>query len=128
MLAVFAALLAMTGLTVAVAYQDLGRLSAVVALAIASVKAGLVVLYFMHVRYASKLIRLYAAAGFIFVAIMLGITMSEVAGRSPQPSADPLRASGAPVRGALASTAEEVSHGDHGEGAAGLAERARLEQ
>jgi cytochrome c oxidase subunit IV len=102
MLAVFAALLAMTGLTVAVAYQDLGRLSAVVALAIASFKAGLVVLYFMHVRYASKLIRLYAAAGFVFVALLLGITMSEVAGRPPQPSADPLRPSGAPLRGALA--------------------------
>jgi cytochrome c oxidase subunit 4 len=102
MLAVFAALLAMTGLTVAVAYQDLGNLSAVVALGIASFKAGLVVLYFMHVRYATKLIRLYAAAGFVFVAILLGITMSEVSGRPPQPSADPLRPGTAPVRGALA--------------------------
>src|SRR5690242_3557602 len=79
MLAVFGTLMALTFVTVAVAYQDLGPYSALAAIGIASFKAFLVILYFMHVRYSSKLIGLYAAAGFVFVAIMLGITMSEVA-------------------------------------------------
>jgi cytochrome c oxidase subunit IV len=98
-LSVFAALMVLTGVTVAVAYQDLGRYSAVVALAIAAVKATLVVLYFMHIRYASKLVALYAASGFLFLAILLGITMGEVAGRAPQPSVDPLAPKIAPKTG-----------------------------
>jgi cytochrome c oxidase subunit 4 len=90
MLGVFAALLGLTGLTVIVAYQDLGRFSAAVALAIAATKGTLVVLYFMHLRYASKLIALYAGSGLFFLAILLGITLGEVAGRPPQPTVDPL--------------------------------------
>ena len=98
-LGIFATLMAMTALTVIVAYQDLGRFSAFAALAIASFKACLVVLYFMHVRYATKLIRLYASAGFFFLAILLGVTMSEVAGRPQQPVADPLRQMDTPAPG-----------------------------
>jgi cytochrome c oxidase subunit 4 len=89
-LGIFVTLMALTFVTVAAAYQDLGRWSAAVALAIAAVKGTLVVLYFMHLRYASRLIALYAASGFVFLAILLGITMSEVAGRPNQPTADPL--------------------------------------
>ena len=66
-LGVFAALLVLTGVTVAVAYQDLGRWSAVAALGIAGLKGTLVVLYFMHVRYSSRLIGLIAASGFFFL-------------------------------------------------------------
>jgi cytochrome c oxidase subunit 4 len=91
MLGVFGALMALTFATVGVAYQDLGRWSAPAALLIAAVKGTLVVLYFMHVRYASRLIGLYAAAGFAFMAILIGITMSEVAARPPESSFDPLR-------------------------------------
>ena len=90
---VFGTLMVLTCVTVAVAYQDLGRWSAVAALGIASVKAVLVVLYFMHVRYASRLIGLYAAGGLVFLAILLGVTMSEVAGRPAPPRVDPLRPS-----------------------------------
>jgi cytochrome c oxidase subunit 4 len=90
MLGVFAALLGLTGLTVIVAYQDLGRFAAAVALAIAATKGTLVVLYFMHLRYASKLIALYAGSGLFFLAILLGITLGEVSGRPAQPSVDPL--------------------------------------
>jgi cytochrome c oxidase subunit 4 len=97
-LAVFAALLIFTGVTVAVAYQDLGRFSALAALAIAAAKGMLVVLYFMHVRYASRLIALCAVAGFFFLAIMLGLTMSEVAARPPQPAVDPLGVPEVPAR------------------------------
>ena len=88
---VFGALLVLTGVTVAAAFTDLGHFSAFVAVGIAAVKATMVVLYFMHVRYSTRLIGLYAASGFLFVAILLGITMSEVADRRPQPERDPLR-------------------------------------
>ena len=84
-IAIFVALLALTGLTVAVAYVDLGALSAPIAVGIAGLKATLVVLFFMHVKYESKLIGLYAASGFVFLAILIVITMGEVAGREPPP-------------------------------------------
>jgi len=96
---VFAVLIVLTGVTVAAAYQDLGRWSAVVAVAIACIKATLVILYFMHVRYASRLIALYAASGFVFFVILLGMTITEAADRAPQPEADPLRPPSAVVRG-----------------------------
>ena len=89
--AIFGVLLGLTGVTVSAAFLDLKGWAAPVAVGIASVKATLVVLYFMHVRYGSRLIALYAASGFLFLAILLGITLGEVAGRSPQPTADPLR-------------------------------------
>ena len=101
-LAVFGGLLVLTAVTVLVAYSDLGRWSAPVALGIAAVKGTIVVLYFMHVRYASRLIALVAVSGFFFLAILLGITMSEVVARPAQPVVDPLgiptAAATAPVR------------------------------
>lgn len=87
--AVFATLMALTGITVYVAFADLGALAAPVAVGIACVKATLVILFFMHVRYETRLIGLYAASGFVFLLILLVITMSEVIGRAP-PRADPL--------------------------------------
>ena len=52
--AIFATLMVLTGVTVAVAYVDLGPLNTVVALAIACFKALIVVLFFMHVKYRLK--------------------------------------------------------------------------
>ena len=89
-LGIYAVLLTLTGVTVAVAYQDLGNLSAVAAIGIAAVKGTLVVLYFMHLRYASKLIMLYAVSGILFLALLIGVTLGEAAGRPDQPSVDPL--------------------------------------
>jgi cytochrome c oxidase subunit 4 len=83
---IFAVLLALTALTVAIAYADLGPLSAPIAVAIAGVKATLVILYFMHVRYESPLIALCAAAGFLMLVIMVAITMGEVVARPAQPT------------------------------------------
>jgi len=99
---VFTVLLVLTGVTVAAAYQDLGPWSVFVAVGIAGIKATLVILYFMHVRYSSRLIALYAASGFLFFSILLGITMGEVAGRDAQPASDPLRP---------ATAAQPTSHG-----------------
>lgn len=79
--AVFAALMALTAMTVWVAFIDLGALNAFVALGIAVVKATLVVLFFMHVKYSSKLTWLVVASGFVFLAIMLVLTMSDIVSR-----------------------------------------------
>ena len=83
--AIFAALLVLTGVTIAVAYIDLGPLNIAVALAIAFFKASLVVLYFMHVKYSSRLVQLAAATGFVWLGIMLSFTLSDIWTREWQP-------------------------------------------
>jgi cytochrome c oxidase subunit 4 len=80
--AVFFALLAGTGLTVYAAILDLGRFNAAVALGIATVKATLVALFFMHVWHASeKLTKLVVIAALFFLLLLLGLTMSDYATR-----------------------------------------------
>lgn len=71
------ALLVLFILTVAAAYIDMGPFNIFVALAIAIVKAVLVVLYFMHVRYNSPLTWLFASAGFMWLVILFALTMSD---------------------------------------------------
>jgi cytochrome c oxidase subunit 4 len=68
---VWAILLLLLAVTVGAAYVRLGVLNVPVALAIATTKAVLVMLYFMHIRYNRWLIWLFAALGFIFVAHMI---------------------------------------------------------
>jgi cytochrome c oxidase subunit 4 len=78
---IFGALMVLTVLTVWVANLDLGRLNTPVALAIAVTKAILVVLYFMHVRYSSRLTWVVVAGGFLWLLIMVGLTMSDYLSR-----------------------------------------------
>jgi cytochrome c oxidase subunit IV len=67
-----------TGLTVFAAFYDFpGPLNAVVALTIAVVKATFVILYFMHVRYSSRLIWLIISAALFWLAIMFALTISD---------------------------------------------------
>ncbi len=80
-LKVFAALIVLTGLTVLVAFADFGRMNDVVAITIAVTKASLVVLYFMHVRWSGKLVWVFAAAGFLWLGILLSITFADVVSR-----------------------------------------------
>jgi cytochrome c oxidase subunit 4 len=68
-------------LTVAVSRIDLGAANVPIALAIAIVKAILIVLFFMHVRYGSPLLRLFAAGGFFWLLILLGFIMADVRAR-----------------------------------------------
>ena len=75
--AIFGALLAGTAVTVWVAFLDLGPLNTVVAITIAVLKALLVVLYFMHVRWSSRLTWLFAAAGFVWLVLMIGLTIAD---------------------------------------------------
>ena len=77
-IAIFLALMVGTGLTVLAAFRDFpGPLNAVVALTIAVVKATLVVLYFMHVRYSSRLIWLVIGSALFWLAIMFALTISD---------------------------------------------------
>ncbi len=75
--AVFAALLVGTALTVGAAFVDMGPLNNVVMLLIAVAKATLVVLFFMHVRWATRLTWVVAMAGFFWLFILFGVTMSD---------------------------------------------------
>jgi cytochrome c oxidase subunit 4 len=75
--AVFAALLVGTGVTVAVAFVDLGALNNVLMLGIAMTKALLVILFFMHVRWSTRLTWVVAASGFVWLLILFGLTMSD---------------------------------------------------
>ncbi len=82
---IFTALMAMTGLTVFAAYIDLGAFNFTVALGIAVFKATLVILYFMHVKYSSRLTKLVVMTGIFFLFILLGETMMDYASRGMLP-------------------------------------------
>jgi len=74
---IFLALMVGTILTVLVARFDLGALNNVVMLTIACGKALLVILFFMHVRWSSRLTWVIAGSGFFWLLILLGITMTD---------------------------------------------------
>ena len=80
-LAVFAALMVLTVATVAVWRMDLGVFATPVALGIAILKAVLVILYFMHVKYNDRLTQVVAASGFFFLVILFGLTLVDYAAR-----------------------------------------------
>ena len=70
-------LLCLTAVTVAAAYIDLGPFNIVVALVIATVKATLVVLFFMHAKYSPKRTKLVIMAGIFWLLILLFMTLSD---------------------------------------------------
>ena len=72
---IFLALMVGTALTVGAAYIDLGTFNFPVAMLIAVFKATLVVWYFMHVKYQSRLTKLTVATGLFFLAILLGLML-----------------------------------------------------
>ena len=79
--AVFAALMALTLITIQAARIDLGPLNAVVALGIAAAKATLVVLFFMHVRYGSKLVWLAIFGGVAWLGVLIVVTLTDYVSR-----------------------------------------------
>lgn len=80
--AIWIALLAGTALTVYASGLDLGPFNAAVALTIASVKATLVALFFMHIKGASeKLTKLVVISALFFLLLLLGLTMTDYATR-----------------------------------------------
>jgi cytochrome c oxidase subunit 4 len=81
---VFLGLAVLTVITWAVARLDLGWANDIVAMAIAVTKAMLVILFFMHVRYSTRLTALTAIAGFFWLAIMILLTMNDYWTRSSE--------------------------------------------
>lgn len=78
---VAAALMVLLALTVGAAEVNLGELNVIVALAIAFAKAVLVVLFFMHVKYNSKLTWVFASGGVLWFLIMIILTMGDFIAR-----------------------------------------------
>ncbi len=74
-------LLILTGITVGAAYVNLGQFNIVVALLIATIKATLVVLIFMHAKYAPERTKLVIIAGIFWLALLLFMTLSDYASR-----------------------------------------------
>ncbi len=79
---VFATLLVGTLLTVLAAYKDMGVLNPVIALGIACAKAVIVILFFMHVKYQSNLIKMTVAAGFFTFLVLITMTLSDYMSRA----------------------------------------------
>jgi cytochrome c oxidase subunit 4 len=78
---IFASLMVLSAITVAAAFVNLGAFNPVVALAIAAIKATLVILYFMHVKYSSRLTKLTVVLSLFFVAILFAETLMDYATR-----------------------------------------------
>jgi cytochrome c oxidase subunit IV len=74
---VYLALLFLLVLTLAVAYIDMAGLNTFLAIIVASIKAFLVILYFMHVRYSTVLTRVFILSGFLWIAILVGFTLTD---------------------------------------------------
>jgi cytochrome c oxidase subunit 4 len=75
--AVFAALIALTGVTVAAAQIDLGNLNLYLALAIAAVKASLVVMFFMHLYWDRPFNSMVFVGCLLFVTLFIGFTLTD---------------------------------------------------
>lgn len=85
---VFAALIVLTGVTVGVAQVNFGMMNIVIAMLVASVKASLVIFFFMHGKYENKIVWTYMVIPFILLAIMIGGVFTDDPFRSrPQPVA-----------------------------------------
>ena len=79
--AIFASLMVLTGVTVAVAFINLGALNFPVALGIAIIKATLVVLFFMHLKYSSQLTKMVVGLAIFFLGIMFALTLTDYLSR-----------------------------------------------
>jgi cytochrome c oxidase subunit 4 len=78
---IFVALMVLTIVTWLAARVDLGWANDVVALTIAVTKALLVLLFFMHVRYSTRMTALTATAGFLWLVILIGLTLADYMSR-----------------------------------------------
>jgi cytochrome c oxidase subunit IV len=71
------ALLGLLALTIAAAYLNLGPFNTVAAMLIAMMKAALIALFFMHLRYSKPLMWIFAGAGVFWLGIMLALALSD---------------------------------------------------
>ncbi len=77
-IAIWVALMVLTGVTVAVSRVDLGAMNIWAALGIASFKSGLVIAFFMHMKYEGRLLRFSLFAALVTLAIFIGFTFFDV--------------------------------------------------
>jgi len=78
---IFFSLMVLTAITVAVAFVNLGSLNFPIAIGVAITKATLVVLFFMHVKYSSRMTKMVVGLAIFFLLVMLGLTMTDYATR-----------------------------------------------
>lgn len=78
---IWIALLLLTGVTVAASTYDFGYLNVLVAMTVATVKALLVVFFFMHLKYENRVLALFVLIAFVILAIFIGFTFFDVAFR-----------------------------------------------
>jgi len=77
-IAIWLTLLVLTGLTAGIAFIDLGPFNTIVALVIATFKALLVALIFMHVRYTSeKMVKVVVISALFFLLLLLGLSLAD---------------------------------------------------
>ena len=79
---VFGTLLLGTAVTVGAAYVDLKVLNPIIALGIACFKAVIVILFFMHVKFQSRLIKMTVSAGFFTFMVLITMTLSDYISRA----------------------------------------------
>jgi cytochrome c oxidase subunit 4 len=74
---VWVSLLILLAMTVGVSYIHLGWFNAAAAVGIAVVKAVIIILFFMHVRYSSRVVWIFVGAGFFWLGIMMVLTLGD---------------------------------------------------
>ncbi len=114
---IFGILMVMTALTVFAAFQHLGVFNFPVAIGIAITKATLVVLFFMHAKYSSRLTKLFVGMSFFFLVIMFALTLTDYMSRGLKTYPGGAGGAGYGVRSA-APAHEAPASGEHKEGAA----------
>jgi cytochrome c oxidase subunit IV len=114
---IFGILMVLTVVTVFAAFNDLGILNFPVALGIAITKATLVILFFMHAKYSSKLTRLFVGMSFFFLIIMFALTLTDYMSRGLRTYPGGAGGAGYGVRSA-APAHEAPAAEEHKEGAA----------
>ena len=88
-LIVYIVLLALLGATVSAWYFNLGLLGILLGDMVVIVKATIIILYFMHVRSSSKMVWVIAIAGFVWLGILVGLTLSDYLSRDWLPPDSP---------------------------------------
>jgi cytochrome c oxidase subunit IV len=78
---VFIALMVLLVATVVFAYLPMGRLHLATAMVIATVKAVLIILYFMHVRFSNRLTWVFSASAFVWLSILIVLSLSDYLSR-----------------------------------------------
>ena len=111
----------LTAVTVAAAFTNLGALNFPVALAIAVTKATVVILFFMHVKYSSKLTKFVVASSLFFLACLFGLTFTDYLSRGwyASPRGTTMAGTQVTVGPAPAKPAAEAKPEGAAEGAAG---------